>query len=80
MTIFEGEREEIPRRLSAKELMILYDVKDYNTWKRMIKPISHKLRNFTQKGIRKSRYKYFPREVRYIFDFLGTPIIIENEK
>ena len=74
--LFEGEKYAPVKSYTAKELMILYEERSYNTWKRLLLPIAHKLpMHCVKKGEKKGRYKYYKREVEFIFNFLGRPLL-----
>ena len=63
-----------PRPMNDKQLMQLYCVADYRTWHKMISSIKWKLKDRKKEH----RYCYNYKEVRWIFEHLGRPILIRE--
>ncbi len=70
--LFEGEKEVSPYPMTLKELMVLYGFspRAYQTFHRFIRAAEYKL-NYKKEN----RRKLTTREVRFIFEICGTPII-----
>lgn len=74
--LLENEIAVTPRPMNDKQLMVLYEIKHYVTWKKMLKPIAWKLIDRKLEN----RYFYNTQEVTLIFEFLGQPIIFKQTK
>jgi len=74
--LFENESYAPIRPMNTKELKALYGVKHGSTWKKMISSIAWKLISRKVEG----RQIYTIREVEMIFEHLGRPIFIKDQK
>jgi len=72
--LFEGETMVTPRPMNDKQLMSLYEIKHYKTWRKTLKPIEWKLL-YRKK---EKRILYNTKEVNWIFELLGQPIIFKQ--
>lgn len=70
--LFEGEKEIPAYPMTLKELMVLYKFKprSYVAFHKFISSVEYKLRYKQEK-----RRKLTTKEVKYIFEVCGTPII-----
>ena len=62
----DKEKNIMVRPYTDKELMSLYNISNYRTWKRWLKPISEKIG-------KRSGYYYSVAQVDIILKFLGLP-------
>ena len=67
--LFDGEKVVPPRPMNDKQLMVLYEVKDRHTWRKMLYKIRTELIARKNEG----RYCYNIKEVIIIFEHLGRP-------